>query len=90
MTTSMRPSPLRARRLLRGWRLRDLARQTGIHDMTLSLLERAELPLRGRWVTELARIYHTPVETLRGEMARWVAETQPDRAVGSSPCGPRP
>lgn len=81
MTTAMRPSPLRARRLLRGWRLRDLARLTGVHEQQLSLLERAELPLRGRWLGELARVYSTPGDTLRGEMARWTAETHPDRAA---------
>jgi transcriptional regulator with XRE-family HTH domain len=81
MTTSMRPSPLRARRLLRGWRLRDLSRETQIEQTTLSLIERADLPLRGRWLAQLARVYHTPGDTLRAEMERWAAEVNPNRAA---------
>ena len=48
-----RPSSLRARRLLRGLRLRDVERATDIPDTTISRLERGELPLVGRWLTAL-------------------------------------
>jgi len=65
------PSPLRARRLLRGLRLRDVERGTGIPDTTVSRLERGELPLVGRWLAQLAQFYATPPQALRREMERW-------------------
>src|SRR5262245_32381548 len=66
-----RPSPLRARRFLRGLRLRDLSNATCVPDAVLSLVERGEIPLRGRVLHQLAHFYSTPAETLSGEMARW-------------------
>src|SRR4029453_10996093 len=73
MRTRSRPSPLRARRLLRGWTLRDLERATGISGSTLGLGERGELPLRGAVAQQLARVYATPLARLREEMTRWEA-----------------
>jgi transcriptional regulator with XRE-family HTH domain len=67
----VRPSPLRCRRLLRGWRLRDVQRLTRISDCTLSEIERGEVPLRGRALHQLATLYATPSQRLLDEMARW-------------------
>jgi transcriptional regulator with XRE-family HTH domain len=66
-----RPSPLRARRLLRGMRLRDLSLATGLADALLSALERGEHPLRGRALRVLASYYVTTADGLRAEMERW-------------------
>src|SRR4029453_19116250 len=67
----VRPSPLRARRLLRGWRLNDLERATGIADTVLSRLERGEHPLLGSWLRRLAAIYDTRADVLAAEHERW-------------------
>ncbi len=68
-----RPSPLRARRLLRGLRLRDVGRAADVPDTTLSRLERGELPLIGPWLRKLAAFYATPPDALRREMERFAA-----------------
>lgn len=76
-----RPSPLRARRLLRGLRLRDVQRDTGIPDSALSQLERGEMPLLGRRLAALARLYQTPADRLADEMRRWLSSEEPNRAA---------
>jgi transcriptional regulator with XRE-family HTH domain len=68
-----RPSPLRARRILRGQRLVDVARATGIADSTLSRLERGEARLVGPVLHELARVYATSPSRLLDEMRAWAA-----------------
>ena len=47
---------------------------TGIPDTTLSRLERGELPLVGRWLTSLAKVYETPGTLLKSEMDRFRGE----------------
>ena len=69
-----RPSPLRARRCLRGQRLIDVAAATGLHAVTLSQLERGERPLTGRSLQLLAKAYATPPERLSLEMTRWLTQ----------------
>ena len=69
-----RPSPLRARRCLRGQRLIDVAAATGLHAVTLSQLERGTLPLTGRSLQLLAQLYATAPERLTLEMARWLSQ----------------
>jgi transcriptional regulator with XRE-family HTH domain len=81
-----RPSPLRARRLLRGERLRDVARAIGAHDTVVSLLERGDRPLRGRLLHALAAHYATPAAQLLAEMARWIEREQ--RAATARPARP--
>jgi transcriptional regulator with XRE-family HTH domain len=71
----MRPSPLRARRLLRGLRLRDLENATGIADTMLSALERGEEKLIGPRLRRLAAFYATPPARLVDEMRAWAART---------------
>jgi transcriptional regulator with XRE-family HTH domain len=66
-----RPSPLRARRLLRGLRLRDLANDVDLHETTLSEVERGDTPLRGRVLHRLAAYYQTPSDRLLLEHERW-------------------
>jgi hypothetical protein len=73
------PSPLRTLRLLRGLRLRDVEHWTGIPDTTVSRLERGELPLVGRWLTNLAQFYKTPPQDLNREMKRWGLEATDER-----------
>ena len=80
----VRPSPLRCRRLLRGWRLRDVQRLTRIPDCTLSEIERGEMPLRGRFLHRLATLYATPSQQLLDEMARWSAR----KLTGSTGAAP--
>jgi transcriptional regulator with XRE-family HTH domain len=67
---------LRARRLLRGERLRDTARAIRVHDTALSLIERGDRPLRGRILHALAAHYCTAPAVLLAEMARWCAREQ--------------
>jgi hypothetical protein len=74
-----RPSPLRARRLLRGLRLRDVEKATDIPNTTLSRLERAELPLVGYWLTRLARFYAADPSALKQEMERFSARSGANR-----------
>ena len=76
-----RPSPLRARRLLRGLRLRDVENATGVRDTTLSELERGETPLIGYRLARLADFYATDPHRLRDEMDRWRAQ----RGMTSAP-----
>ena len=81
-----RPSPLRARRLLRGERLLDVARATGLHETYVSLLERGERPLHGRPLVRLADHYRTAAAQLVAEMERWAARGAENRAaVGARP-----
>jgi transcriptional regulator with XRE-family HTH domain len=70
-----RPSPLRARRLLRGGRLRDVAHAIGTTDSALSRLERGEAHLVGPVLRALARFYATPPATLVDQMRAWAART---------------
>jgi transcriptional regulator with XRE-family HTH domain len=72
-----RPSPLRARRLLRGLRLRDVERATGIADTVLSRLERGEAVLLGPRLRRLAQFYATPAGPLADEMRRWAYRGAP-------------
>src|SRR4029453_16634406 len=67
-----RPSPLRARRLLRGLRLRDVERAIGIPDTVLSALERGEAKLLGPRLRRLATFYATPPARLVDEMRCWL------------------
>jgi transcriptional regulator with XRE-family HTH domain len=66
-----RPSPLRARRLLRGQRQVDVARAIAVSPMVISMLERGEMELGAPYVARLARHYATAPEQLLAEMARW-------------------
>jgi transcriptional regulator with XRE-family HTH domain len=66
-----RPSPLRARRLLRGLRLRDVERATGIADTVVSRLERGEAKLLGPRLRRIAEFYATPPTRLTDEMREW-------------------
>jgi len=75
-----RPSPLRARRLLRGLRLRDVELATGIPDTTVSRLERGELSLIGRRLVRLAAFYATPPKAIRDEMDRYTASRSAQNA----------
>jgi transcriptional regulator with XRE-family HTH domain len=68
-----RPSPLRARRILRGKRLLDVARAIGISETVLSRLERGEARLVGPVLRNLARFYSTPPTRLVDEMRTWAA-----------------
>jgi len=65
---TLRPAPLRARRLLLGLRLRDVEKATGIPETTLSRLERGETPIVGRWLATLSRFYAVEPSALRDEM----------------------
>lgn len=56
---------------MRGLRLRDVQRETGIPDSVLSAVERGERPLRGRALKALADLYSTPAERLLAEMHTW-------------------
>jgi transcriptional regulator with XRE-family HTH domain len=85
MIVDQRPSPLRTRRFLRGWRLRDVERRTGIRDCTLSEIERGEMPLRGRALHRLASLYATPSQQLLDEMRRWVARELAGTAEAAPP-----
>ena len=79
-----RPSPLRARRLLRGLRLRDVERATGIADTVVSRLERGEAKLLGPRLRRLAEFYQTPPARLADEMRAWT--DRPDAGLrGGSP-----
>jgi hypothetical protein len=69
-----RPSPLRARRCLRGARLVDVSAATGLHPVWLSQVERGERPLTGRSLRLLAELYGTAPERLALEMQRWARE----------------
>ncbi len=81
--TLTRPSPLRARRLLRGERLRDVARATGLHETYISLAERGDRVLGGRLLVRLAEHYATPAEVLVLEMRRWASrESEAGRRGG--------
>jgi transcriptional regulator with XRE-family HTH domain len=71
--SGMRPSPLRARRVLRGLRLRDVENATGIADTMLSALERGEAKLLGPRLRRLAAFYATPAARLVDEMRAWAA-----------------
>jgi transcriptional regulator with XRE-family HTH domain len=72
-----RPSPLRARRLLRGLRLRDVEFATGLTAALVGALERGEFWPSPNAFAALARFYETPVARLAEEMTRWtVTETQ--------------
>jgi transcriptional regulator with XRE-family HTH domain len=68
-----RPSPLRLRRLVRGLRIIDLARATGLIPVRISELERGECALAGHRLQRLARFYAVPPSTLVEEMGRWCA-----------------
>jgi len=72
----MKPSPLRARRLLRGLVLRQVEDATGISGSMISALERAEVPLRGNRLENLARFYATPPARLVAEMRAWTAHAR--------------
>jgi hypothetical protein len=67
----MRPSPLRARRFLRGERLRDTAAATLLPEQYVSQAERGERDLAGRVLHALAIHYQTEATVLVAEMARW-------------------
>jgi transcriptional regulator with XRE-family HTH domain len=82
--TPPRPSPLRARRLLRGLRLRDVERAIGIADTALSALERGEAKLLGTRLRRLAEFYQTPPARLADEMRAW-ADRPDARLRGGSP-----
>jgi transcriptional regulator with XRE-family HTH domain len=81
--SGMRPSPLRARRVLRGLRLRDVENATGIADTMLSALERGEAKLLGPRLRRLAAFYATPAARLVDEMRAWAAR----RGGGALPQG---
>jgi transcriptional regulator with XRE-family HTH domain len=68
-----RPSPLRARRLLRGARLYDVATALGVHETMVSLLERGQRRLTPALLARFAEYYSTPAARLREEMDRWAA-----------------
>ena len=70
------PSPLRARRLLRGLRLKDVEQVTGIPDTTLSKLVRGEIPLLGLRLRKLADLYETPADILTREMSRFTGQAE--------------
>ncbi len=80
-----RPSPLRARRLLSGHRLRDLELATRIPSTTLSRLERGELRLIGEQLAEIASFYRMSADVLREEMDRFFGHNTnaPERADGA-------
>jgi transcriptional regulator with XRE-family HTH domain len=85
MTTRVRPSPLRVRRLLRGLRLVDVEHATGLPALLVSQLERGEGPPSGAALAELARFYATDAAQLRAEMDRWaLAEARRLAMVGQS------
>jgi transcriptional regulator with XRE-family HTH domain len=83
----LRPSPLRARRLLRGARLYDVAQALGVHETTVSLLERGQRALTPQLLGALAAYYATPAAQLRAEMERWRA-VRADHPAGPPPGGP--
>jgi transcriptional regulator with XRE-family HTH domain len=81
-----RPSPLRARRLLRGQRLYDVGAAIGAHQTMISLVERGQRPLTPPLLARLATYYKTPASRLRDEMARWSA-ARADHVGGPPPGG---
>jgi transcriptional regulator with XRE-family HTH domain len=62
--------------LLRGLRLCDLERATGIADTMLSALELGQEPLRGKRLDRLAAFYATPAAKLVDGMRRWAARAE--------------
>ena len=66
-----RPSPLRARRLLRGERLYDVGAAIDAHPTLISQVERGLRELTPRLVARLAVYYATPAARLLAEMDRW-------------------
>jgi len=72
----MKPTSIRARRLLLGLRLRDVSDATGLTETHLSRLERGEesASLTDRELARLASIYGTSPDELREELR--VAESQ--------------
>jgi transcriptional regulator with XRE-family HTH domain len=72
MATS-RPSPLRARRLLRGETLFYVARALEISEPLLSLLERGQRRLSPPTLEKFAALYQTDPSRLQAEMQRWCA-----------------
>jgi transcriptional regulator with XRE-family HTH domain len=56
--------------------LRQVEDATGISGSMLSALERAEVPLRGNRLENLARFYATPPARLVEEMRAWVARAR--------------
>jgi transcriptional regulator with XRE-family HTH domain len=84
-----RPSPLRARRILRGKRLRDVAHAIGTTDSALSRLERGEARLVGPVLRELARFYATSPSRLVDEMRAWT-ERAAGRARDVEMAAPKP
>jgi transcriptional regulator with XRE-family HTH domain len=87
MRTVGRPSPLRARRLLRGWSLYELQLATGIQEAELSLIERGRAPLKNSRLVRLATAYQTNADRLAAEQDRWLqqsragGERRPVRAI---------
>lgn len=77
-----RPSPLRVRRLLRGARLLDVARATGLPLVYVSQVERGDRPLAGRVLHALARHYQTSADRLVSEMRRWTDPESAPRPAG--------
>ena len=88
MKTGPRPSPLRLRRLVRGLRLRDVEKATGINDVVLSQIERGELPLTGGRLERLAGFYGEAGEThCSGTLSHLQAITS---EIKSAPVGRSP
>jgi transcriptional regulator with XRE-family HTH domain len=85
-----RPSPLRARRLLRGETLFYVARALEIHETTLSLLERGQRPLLPYMLKKLGALYQTEPSRLASEMARWVAQGGERPGTEAPPPSPDP
>jgi transcriptional regulator with XRE-family HTH domain len=89
-TMTSRPSPLRARRLLRGQRLADVARALRVHATLISLIERGERSFTLCMLNRFAAYYRTPPQRLQAEMDRWRAAVGLDEPVSAEPPHPGP
>jgi transcriptional regulator with XRE-family HTH domain len=83
MRTPGRPSPLRARRLLRGWTLYELQCATGIQEPELSRIERGRVLLKNSVLLRLAAAYATSADRLADEQARWLQRSRILRSPGA-------